>query len=153
MFTRDRRGIFVLVSTVALLGALVLACGPKLPSTYSAEAHRAAIADEGLKYVRAFSETAIGLNTLPPGPGRLTDADTRIVRDLALTLTDALETYAKTGVPTAIQVAVDSFGQRLSANAKASPKLKTAWALVQTQLVLILPLLPDPFVAGKEATS
>jgi hypothetical protein len=124
---------------------LLWACPAQLPPSYSAHAQRANQADAILKAVTVFSQTTINFNAIPFGqPGHITDADTRVVRDFALAIADALQAYTDSGVPTGVVTAVSGFGKALSANAHASPGLKTAWALVQTQITIILPLIVNP---------
>lgn len=127
-----------LVLLVVMLGC---ASNPAL----SPKAQRAVQAGKVLDVVQALSETAINLNAVPSGqPGHLTNNDTRAVRDFALAIIPACQSYVDTGTFAGIQTALDSFGKALSANARVSVTLKAVWTLVQLQLAIISPLLANP---------
>jgi hypothetical protein len=124
---------------------LVVLAGCASNPALSPKGQRADQAGHVLDVVKALSETAIVLNSVPAGqPGHLTDQDTRVVRDFALAIIPACNAYVETGTWAGIQAAVDSFGKALSANAKVSVTLKAVWSLVQIQLAIISPLLSNP---------
>ncbi len=117
---------------------VVSACGPKLPPSYSQQAQRASNAHQLLQETQALSVTAINLNALPGGStGRLSDADTRIVRDFALAVADAVPGYVASGTPNAIGAAVGSLTQRLSSEAAVSPQIKAALAVIRATVAAI----------------
>jgi len=135
-----RRATFVLP-----LILIVVACGPQLAPGASAQAQRSAQVTPILDGLLVLSQTAINLNAIPSGqPGHLGDNDTRHVRDAALAITDGCTAYVSSGSPVAIQAAVNSFGAKLTANAKASVTLKAVWSIVQIQINIIIPALANP---------
>lgn len=134
MLTRRR----VRMSSLVCLMFLTVACAQKLPPGYSAQAQRAMEGHQILQEVMGLSRVVINLNALPPNSvGRISDDDTRIVRDFALATSDGVGRYVDLGAPDGILAAWTSLQQRLSANTKISPQVKAALALVSTQIQII----------------
>lgn len=111
--------------SIALMLAVAIQCGPRLPPSYSARAQRAADGAKLQEAVIAFSRTAINLNALPAGqPGHLTDQDTRHVRDLALAIDAGVLMYVEDGRVLGIVRGVDAFNRAISVNAKSESSVQ-----------------------------
>ena len=123
----------------SLVGLLALAGSPACvhqppAGTYSAQGTKAFNADQILKDLQALSETAINLNATS-GAEHLSDANTRIVRDLTLTTGAAVNSYG-TGATTLDTIkSTYALGvNKLSTEAVLNPKLTAALGVIQRAL-------------------
>jgi hypothetical protein len=111
---------------------------PQPPAgTYSPVGTKAFQADAAITDLSAVSQTAINLNA-QTGPLHLSDANTRIVRDLILTTAAALSSYGQ-GATTAgtVQAAWSTGLKSLGAEVTANPTLQTALAVVSAAIAAL----------------
>lgn len=129
---------------LALVGPMSVltdsACAPKVPATYSVQSQRAANAQQLLQALTGLSQTAINLNALPSGStGRLSDADTAVIRDVVLLVSgDPTTQYVSTGATAEITNGLNDLTTKLSTDARVNAPIKAALAIINTNVQLLL---------------
>lgn len=128
-------GPAVLLFACVLAGAGLPACASAPPAgTYSDTGLKTFNADQVLKNVQALSETAINLNA-QTGPLHLSDRDTALVRDFALSAGAGLQSYANgSGTLVIVSKAYHELIARLSVDAKVNDQVKFYLALIDGAL-------------------
>jgi hypothetical protein len=128
-------GTAVLVVALASAAFMLPACASAPPAgTYSDTGLKTFNADQLLKNVQALSETAINLNA-QTGSWHLSDRDTALIRDFALSAGAGLQSYANSsGTLLIVSKAYHELIARLSVDAKVNDQVKFYLALIDGAL-------------------
>lgn len=120
---------------LALCLASTLGCASAPPAgTYSDTGLKTFNADQVMKDVQALSETAINLNATT-GKTHLSDRDTALIRDFALSAGAGLQSYASgSGTLSIVATSYHQLIAKLSTDAKLNDNIRFTLALIDGAL-------------------